>query len=50
MAIRMKMFLASGIEFPSTAEALAKKKVPNKNAKVAKKVTEQDIGELNKTV
>ena len=39
-AIRMKMFLASGIEFPSVAEAQAAKKVPDKNAKVANKVTE----------
>jgi len=50
MDIRMKMLFASGIVFPSTAEALAKKKVPDANAKVAGKVTEVDIGDLNKEV
>ena len=38
--IRMKMYFSSGIEFPSTLDAQAKKKVPNQNAKVAEKVTE----------
>ena len=48
--IRMKMFLASGIEFPSAVEAQAQKKVPNKNAKVANKVTNQDAAALSKHV
>lgn len=39
MSIRMKMFLASGIEFMSAVEAQAQKKVPDKNSKIAYKVT-----------
>ena len=46
----MKMFLASGIEFPSTVDAQAQKKVPDKNAKVANKVTMQDPSVLSKYV
>ena len=46
----MKMFLASGIEFPSTVDAQAQKKVPDENAKVANKVTMQDPSVLSKYV
>ncbi len=42
-AIRMKMFLASGIEFPNPLDSIANKKKANKNAKVADKVTKKDI-------
>lgn len=38
-AIRMKMFLSSGIEFPNPLDAVAAKKKPNKNSKIASKVT-----------
>ena len=50
MDIRMKMLFSSAIVFPSTAEALARKQVANKNAKVVGKVTEVEIGDLNRQV
>ena len=49
-AIRMKMFLSSGIEFPNPLDAVANKKKANNNAKIADKVTKQNIKELNEYI
>lgn len=48
--IRMKMLLASGIQFPSSLDAQDKKRVLSKNAKVAPKVTQASIAELNRHI
>ena len=49
--IRMKMYFASGITFPSTLDAQDKRKVPNHNAKVAEKITiEPTAEELTKYI
>ena len=38
--IRLDMILASAIEIPSAIDLMEAKKVPNKDAKVSKKVTQ----------
>ena len=48
--IRMKMYLASGIEFESALDAQAKKRVPSKIAKVASKVTQVPASDLNRFI
>ena len=46
-AIRMKMFLASGIEFPNPLDGIEKKRKANKNIKITDKPTNMGIKELN---
>jgi hypothetical protein len=48
--IRMKMFRASGIQFPSTLDAQEKKRKIVQNARVANKVTETAIADLNNQI
>ena len=48
--IRMKMFKASGIHFPSTLDAQEKRRKIDQNARVANKVTETAIADLNKQI
>ena len=50
MNIRMKMYLASGIKFPSTLDAQAQKKRRSESTKVAEKVTETSTVELLKAI
>lgn len=48
--IRMKMYLASGIVFESPLDAAERKRIPNKHAKVANKVTRQNADEISQYV
>ena len=48
--IRMKMFRANGIQFPSTLDAQEKRRKIAQNARVTNKVTETAIADLNKQI
>ena len=48
--IRLDMILASAIEIPSAIDLMEAKKVPNKDAKVSKKVTQQNEAEIMKYI